>query len=194
MLIEAYVEGFQAGEIGRPIRVGDVLLLSILASPGSALGPETPLFDAYVTPRGKRALKKVGLAEYVFSGRVEAVTCRAATFWESIIYREVLVDCGIPVLFVTHGVEASVPFNLRNPQSREIIEGDYLGGLASFHASMGLIRPVIGRSVRAKTTKILRIDLNPSSPGFGSLTEVEATTGDSSPYQPLVLEIDIEGT
>lgn len=194
MLLQVYVSHVQIAAFGYPaLSVNAEIPLSLVGSPGSTLGAEVLALDCFSATDGRRTMTRTGLAEYAFQGRVLEVRERQDE--GKIVYQEVLLDCGVPIVFATHGYRGFIPiFDITNPSNKETQPGRFLSGLLllSAHISPSFRDPVlIKREIKARVKSIMLIDLLPNSVSLAA--SIERQSLDSASAQlPVILEIEVQ--
>lgn len=175
LLLSVYVDSVQVGAFGYPpIEIGREIDLTLVGNPGSTMGVEVPSLCSFVADKGKKALIRIGLAEYAFSGLILEVRYQTRS---GFTYREALVDCGFPLVFVTHGIPGIHPLDLDDPTKGEVSRGRYLSGLMFLSGQISFRSsdpPLIKAELKSRVKAISVIDLRPDSMTLGGLKEVES--------------------
>jgi hypothetical protein len=188
MLLEAYVRALTVGEFGNRLSVGDIRSLDLVISPGSTSSTAVPALDTFLADRAQTALAKVGLAEYAFWGRVVEIEERLE---KGSLHREALLDCGVPVILVTDGLEAFGMWDLDNPANRRPAVGRHIGGLGILHAALVRSPVLIESFVRARVASIGIVDVMATTHTGAVVRSVDEVNGYECQW-PLVLSLEVE--
>jgi hypothetical protein len=193
MFLHIYVGITELGDYGRPIILNDEIELDLVGNPGSTAGIEVFALDTYLANQGVRSLRRTGLAEYAFSGRILDVKSRRHRRIPEIVRREILLDCGIPVIFATQGIEGISPLDVDQPTNKQPTIGRFLSGLMILQGSWSIREPpLVSAPVRAKIASLAVVDLFPRAEPPGRVLEREAVeTRDT--MLPIIMGIEVMG-
>jgi len=192
VLLHVYVDTFQLGDWGSsPLHIGMDIPLTLVGNPGSTLGVGAAPLNCYLSNRGKVRLVRTGLAEYAFCGRI--IEVKRDEPMGKLVYQEVLIDCGVPIIFATDGYPGFVPIlDLDDPGNKESSPGRYLSGLMLLDAHISYRRePVlIEQEVRARLTSLATVDLLPDAKTLAGLLEMQSVDSLSAKL-PLIMGIEV---
>lgn len=192
MLLHAYVDRLQLGAVGHPpLSVGATIQVTLVGNRGSTVGSTLRSLDCYIADEGRKALVRTGIAEYAFSG--EILVARSKKLGKGLVYREALLDCGIPLIFAEHYSPGNVPRDLVHPSNKELSPGRYLSGLMLLHAHVVWSfrdPPLIKHHIEASIRSLSIVELTPSAETLAGLRE-QQTIDSASAILPAVVGIEM---
>lgn len=193
MKIDVFVSSLQVEDFGASISVGDRLPVELIGYWGGALGQEVQSLPSFQGSHGRETLRRIGLVEYAFCGKILACERLANFGADGLTYTEVLVDCGVPVVLVTHGVQNAFALNLDEPKDSGISLGRYLSGLMLLNARISFRYPsLIERELNSIVLSISLLDLSPSSAVLGEAQHVKFVNGRHT-KMPVILGLELQG-
>ncbi|MGQ0569910.1 MAG: hypothetical protein ACT4P5_10330, partial [Armatimonadota bacterium] len=108
-----------------------------------------------------------------------------------LVYREALIDCGIPIVFATHGSLGIAPYDLASPSNHELVRGRYLSGLMLLKAIISYRDPVlVKQELKAEIVSIEVANLLPNAETLARLSKEQAVDPQSAQL-PAILEIEV---
>lgn len=192
MLLHAYVDPVPIGAFGRPpLSVGVDLSLALVGNPGSTVGSTVRGLDCYMADDGQRTLKRTGLAEYAFSGRILEVRGREVP--NGLTYTEALLDCGVPLIFAAYRGPGIAPHDLVDPTNQDLGKRHYLSGLMLLSAHIVWAfrdPPLIKHELRVRVASITEVELSPSAKILGGLIARQSIDSQDA-VLPVVLGLEI---
>lgn len=194
MHLDVYISVLQVQDFGQELIVGHAISLELVGNPGNTLGVSVPALDTFMADEGKKQLLRTGIAEYAFSGEIRQTVSQQMPgniVGQEIFYVETLLDCGLPIVFVTQGISTISPDDFDRRGNREFIVGRYLSGLMSLRGHISFREPaLISAEIQAKIVSISVIDLAPKAVRV-SATEEHHSVDPRGIYLPIVLRIDV---
>jgi len=192
--LDVYVSVLQVQDFGYVLGEGAEVKLTLLGTPGSTLGIEIPALDTFMADSGRKVLARTGLAEYAFSGEIVKTEARRGAGRHAgfdIVYRETLLDCGLPIIYATEGIPTISPDDVDDPGNREFKPRRYLSGLMSLQALISFREPeLISAEIKAKVLSVGTIEIFPSSGEVGKVT-VQRSIDTKRSHKPLLMKIEI---
>lgn len=191
MELDVYVSSLQIADFGEPLRVGSFIKLELLGFWGGLLGPETQALEAFQTRVGQRSLRRMGITEYAFGGRILEARSLQNFGGPGIRYTETLVDCGLPIVLIAMGRVGPQAEDTEDNSRNAISEGRFLSGLMLLEARISFRYPqLITRELEAKITRIRTFDLVGRFGEIGSLHDPERIDSRESRL-PVVLGVEV---
>lgn len=191
MILHGYVDPDQVGAFGSTaLRVGNSISVSLIGYRGGTVDAPIRPMPCYISTSGRKTLTRTGLLEYAFSGQI--LESKKRKWIGSIEYREVLLDCGLRIIFAEYfGRATGAIEDLEQPANREFTKGRYLSGLMLLcaHIVWSFRDPPLLRHVQeAHIVSIEEIDLSPNTLSLGKLNSIKSVAPQSSP--PLILGLE----
>ncbi len=191
MRLDVYVPSVQVMDWGMDLAVGSRIGIDLIGHPGSTSGSGFSALDAYIADTGATALRRIGLAEYAFSGQIRKIQSIEDYAGKGYVYREVLVDCGVPLIYVTLGFPGFSPLDLDELSNHELSVGRYLSGLAMLEGLNSVRDPqLIDEGVSGWIRSIGVVEVAPTTARFGESREVQTIDTRNHRF-PLVLGLEL---
>lgn len=192
MTLEVYLERIQVEDFGDPLLIGDLVEVELLGNPGghSTAIPPLPAFQPRLS---NKSLRKIGIAEYAFSGKILQVETLTDFGGEGTVYQEVLVDCGIPVIITSS--DGSGFFGAIPRPGSNLTAGAHLRGLMLLRARLSFRYPaLIERPLKAKVVSLSALDFSSSNTDFSlrELGGIDAPKAIPDDFLGFILGIEVQ--